>query len=138
MQCTYGTHTGNRRFKIIILFMIMAMIHAQAMAAVVRISWNANAESDLLGYNVYYGTMPHVYSQTINAGRFNSVEIDNLKPGQTYYVAVTAYNASGESDLSDENSISIPSEANVSQSMQSDDGGSGGSGGGCFIAVAGL
>ncbi|HQP32148.1 MAG TPA: fibronectin type III domain-containing protein, partial [Deltaproteobacteria bacterium] len=66
------------------------------------------------------------------------IEIDNLKPGLTYYVAVTAYNAAGESDFSDENSITIPNDANLTQSMQSDDGGSGGGGGGCFIAVAGL
>lgn len=138
MKCIRCNHTGKGRFKVIVLFMIMAMVHAQALAAVVRINWNANAESDLSGYNVYYGTVPHVYTKAIDVGNFTSVEIDDLTPGQTYYMALTAYNASGESDLSDEQSITIPSDADVTQAIESDDGGSGGSGGGCFIATSGL
>lgn len=137
MKCTYGRLTGSGRFKIIVLLLIMAMVHAQAMAAVVRISWNANTEKDLLGYHVYYGTVPHVYSKAIDAGAFTSVDIDGLKAGKQYYVAVTAYNASGESDFSEEQSITIPDDADVTQSMEGE-GGSGGSGGGCFISVSGL
>ena len=136
MKCTYGKHTVKGRFKIIFLLMIITMVHAQAMAASVRISWNANTESNLRGYNVYYGTMSHVYSKSIDAGNFTSVDIDGLKAGKTYYVAVTAYNAAGESDFSDENSIAIPEDANVAQAMDGD-GGSGGSGSGCFISVCG-
>ena len=139
MKCTLCNLMGKGRLKIIVPLMIMAMVHAQALAAGVRISWNANTESDLLGYNVYYGTMSHVYSRVVNAGKFTTVEIDNLKSGQTYYMAVTAYNADGESDFSDEHSISIPGYEGVSQSAQSGEaGGSGGGGGGCFIAVASL
>lgn len=137
MKCKYDRHVGKGRFKILVLLMIIAMVHAQAYAAVVRISWNANTDSDLAGYNVYYGTATQFYSQVINAGKFTSVEIDNLKPGQTYYMAVTAYNQCVESDFSDEISIKIPKNGDTTQSMDGD-GESGGGGGGCFIAVSGL
>ncbi|MEN6473462.1 MAG: fibronectin type III domain-containing protein [Syntrophaceae bacterium] len=139
MKCLRCNLTGKGRFKIIVSLMIMAIVHTQALAAGARISWNANTERDLLGYNVYYGTMPHIYSRAVNAGKFTTVDIGNLKSGQTYYVAVTAYNAEGESDFSDEQSVSIPGNEGVSQTAQSDEAGeSGGGGGGCFIAVSSL
>jgi len=138
MKYAHRRHTGTRGVRITVLLMIMAMVHAHALGAVVHISWNANSESDLSGYHVYYGTVPHVYTKTIDVGKFTSVDVDGLKSGKTYYVAVTAYNPSGESDFSDEQSITIPGDADASQAIQSDGGGSGGSGGGCFITASGL
>lgn len=136
MKCTY---MGIRRVRIIVMVVVMAMVYAPVFAAGVRMSWNPNQESNLLGYNVYYGTVSHVYSSSINAGTSTAVEIGDLQPGQTYYMAVTAYNAGGESEFSDEVSITMPAGTDAMQSLDSDSqSASGGGGGGCFIATTAL
>ena len=79
------------------------------MAATVLVSWNANVEEDLAGYRVHYGTQTGEYETTVDVGNttsYQGIEPDN---GTTYYVAVTAYDTSGnESDFSREVSIYIP------------------------------
>jgi fibronectin type 3 domain-containing protein len=51
------------------------------------------------GYRVYWGTAPGTYRQTrgvgLAAGTATSYTVNNLPAGQTYYFAVTAYDASG-------------------------------------------
>lgn len=73
------------------------------------LTWDANTESDLAGYKLYYdtsshaGTCPTGYAQSVpvtddaNTGYW----FDNLTPGQTYYFQVTALDTSdNESDCS--------------------------------------
>ncbi len=61
----------------------------------VIVSWSPNSESDLAGYRIYYGLQSSNYSKVENAGNTTSYSIGNLKAGQTYYFAVTAYDQSG-------------------------------------------
>jgi hypothetical protein len=79
------------------------------MAASLQVSWNANTEADLAGYKIYYGTQSGSYTSTINAGKAGTAAIDNLQTGRTYYIAISAYDTSGnESEKSSEVSIAIP------------------------------
>ena len=79
------------------------------------LSWGANTETDLAGYRIYYGTEPRTgdcppggYAEKVDAGKRTSYEIDNLKPGESYYFSVTSYNAAGkESCFSEEISKKI-------------------------------
>ena len=81
---------------------------AQPSTGSVSLTWSApttNADgtqlTDLTGYKVYYGTKAGLY-HSINVGAADSFEVTGLAVGQTYYFAVTAYDASGsESDYSD-------------------------------------
>jgi hypothetical protein len=66
-----------------------------AAAGSLSIAWDANAESDLAGYVVHYGTAAGAYSNAVNVGKQTSITLQNLTAGQRYYVAVKAYNASG-------------------------------------------
>jgi len=50
-------------------------------AAKIQISWNPNAESDLAGYRVYYGTTSGNYSYVLRLGKVDSVEIDGFLEG---------------------------------------------------------
>lgn len=74
------------------------------------LTWNPNTETDLAGYKVHVGTSSGTYTF---AGPFDtqgmtSYTIGNLPKGQTYYFAISAYDASGnESLLSAEVSTSI-------------------------------
>ncbi|MCS6944604.1 MAG: fibronectin type III domain-containing protein [Burkholderiaceae bacterium] len=65
----------------------------------ITVSWTENTEADLQGYRVYYGTASGDYWQVrgagIEAGRSTSFTISNLQVGTTYYIAVTAYDRSG-------------------------------------------
>jgi hypothetical protein len=92
-----------------VLALVLALLPTILCAAVVRISWNPNTESDLEGYQVYSGTAPGTYSHVINVGRTTTIDVSGLEAGPTYYFAVTAYDYSGnESPYSAEQSVSIP------------------------------
>lgn len=68
----------------------------------VTLQWDANTESDLAGYKVYYGTAPGVYGTPIVIGTQTTYTVSSL-PAGTYYFAVTARNTSGmESGFSNE------------------------------------
>jgi len=80
-----------------------------AFAASISVSWNANTEADLAGYKVYFGNQSRAYGAGIDVGKTTNYRLDNAQSGRTYYVAVTAYDTSGnESDYSAEASVNIP------------------------------
>jgi len=101
---------GHTRTSLLVaLFTVVSMFPLPVMATGVRIAWNANTESDLAAYNVYYGTSSGNYSACINVGTATSYRIDNLTQGKTYYFIVTALDKAGnESADSAEVSATIP------------------------------
>ena len=69
----------------------------------VKVSWDANSESDLSGYRLHYGILSGNYKTVVNVGNVTSHEIGGLEIGKTYYFALTAYDTSGnESGFSNE------------------------------------
>ena len=62
------------------------------------------------GYKIYYGTSSGIYTGVLDVGNITSYTVDNLNLApNTYYVAITAYDSSGnESDFSNESSTTIP------------------------------
>ena len=54
------------------------------------------------GYKLYYGKAAGSYTQSVNVGNVIHYDLDTLPltQGITYYFAVTAYNAAGESSSS--------------------------------------
>lgn len=71
------------------------------------LSWEANTESDLAGYKIYYGTSPRTgdrpdggYSEKIDVKKTvtpdkPSFVVKDLEMGKTYYFSVTSYDTSG-------------------------------------------
>ena len=85
------------------LFFLLLALAAQARAEQVSLAWDANLESDLGGYKLYYGTASQAYTRVIDVGENTRVTVSNLSQGVTYFFAVTAYNLQGaESDYSNE------------------------------------
>lgn len=85
------------------LLFLSCLFLSAAFAAQIRIAWDPNSESDLAGYKVYYGTSSRNYGTPINVGNVTTYTITGLTAGQTYYIAVTAYDtANNESDFSNE------------------------------------
>ena len=69
------------------------------------LSWDANSEADLAGYNLYYGTAPQIYRFVVDVGNVTDYNLNNLNVNEdvNYYMALTSYDTSGnESDLSEE------------------------------------
>ena len=59
----------------------------------VTVRWDANSESDLAGYRIYYGSASRSYSDSITVGLTTSYVL-NLSPNKVYFLAVKAYDQS--------------------------------------------
>jgi len=80
----------------------------QISGASVVLSWTANTETDLAGYNVYQRTSAGIYGTPSSPGKVNTYTASGLTAGITYYFAVSALdNTSNESGYSSEVSASI-------------------------------
>ena len=88
--------------SLITVFMLVVQV---AYGASLDITWDANTESDLAGYYVYYGTASGDYGTPIDVGDVTEYELTGLDEGVRYYVAITVYDtADNESEMSDEES----------------------------------
>ena len=98
---------------------LFVFLSGTAHSATVDLTWDANAEPDLAGYRVYYGTASRNYSETVDLGRATTCSISGLAATTTYYFAVTAYDTEGlESGFSNEVSYTVP--ADVAQLTEED------------------
>ncbi|NIM98615.1 MAG: hypothetical protein GTO24_11210 [candidate division Zixibacteria bacterium] len=110
-----------------------------SLAGHLDLAWDPNPEPDLAGYIVYYGSSPGNYTESVNVGKTTSVRITGLPTSKEYFVALTAYDVSGnESDFSAEVSgFPAPGDDPVPPSGGGSFAASGSSSsGGCFIATA--
>lgn len=88
----------------------------QAGSGAITLSWQPPTQNedgtpltDLVGYNVYYGTVSGQYSESVEIEQSGIVTyvIENLSPN-TYYLVSTAVNSDGvESDYSNEAVLSV-------------------------------
>ncbi len=66
-------------------------------------AWNANAESDISGYTVYYGTSSGNYTGSVFTGMTTHFPLTGLTDFTAYFIAIAANDTSGnESPLSTE------------------------------------
>jgi hypothetical protein len=99
-----------KRSSLTILFLCAAfsLFLSPALAGTATVKWNANTETDLAGYKVYYGTVSRSYQPAIPVGKVTSLSIPGLTEGKKYYFAVAAVDTSGnESGYSAEVSKTI-------------------------------
>lgn len=94
----------------------MALGVSEVSAGSATLTWNANGESDLAGYKIYYDTASHVGNcpagfggNVVNVGNVTTYAFNNLTAGQTYYFQVAAYDTSNnQSACSSQVSKTIP------------------------------
>ncbi len=76
------------------LFVLLAQA-APALAGAVRLYWDPNAEPDLAGYVLVYGSAPGVYTQSVSlAPTATTHEVPGLPDG-AYFFAIRAFNTAG-------------------------------------------
>ncbi len=101
----YNLQSGvTKYFRLVFLISLITLCGAfTASAADVTLTWDANTESDLVGYKLFYGTSSGNYAVTVDVGHSSTFTITNLEEGMTYYFAATAYDTSyNESAFSEE------------------------------------
>ena len=82
-------------FQLFLILAILAFLPVSSMAGSATLNWQPNAESDLGGYRVYYGTASRAYGPPLNVNTANTCTLNTLSEGATYYFAVTAYDTAG-------------------------------------------
>ena len=79
------------------------------------LNWDPSTDSNVAGYNIYYGTASHTYTNVIVLGNVTNTTVTGLIEGATYFFAATTYNASGvESGFSNEASYAVPGDPTTS------------------------
>lgn len=79
------------------------------LTASATLAWQPSSDPAVVGYQIYYGTASHTYTDMVNVGPSTTATVSNLLTGSTYYFAVTAYNSSGvQSPFSNEASGAFP------------------------------
>ena len=73
------------------LIFVLLLFPVVGFCADVTVAWDANSESDLAGYMVYWGTTSGDYSDSKDVGITTQHTITGLQDGVKYYFAATAY-----------------------------------------------
>jgi len=91
---------------IIILIIVLFVLSKHPLSGRATLSWNADAEADVAGYKVYYGTNPRTggcppggYTEKVDVKKTDTPQkptyiLKNLAIGKTYYFSVTTYDKS--------------------------------------------
>jgi hypothetical protein len=62
----------------------------------ITLAWNANSETNLAGYKLYYGTTSGIYTKSNVVALVTTSTISNLVAGATYYFAATAFTTTAQ------------------------------------------
>jgi Fibronectin type III domain len=101
--------SSRNKFCVFIIALTLLAGLAGTQAASVSLTWNPSSDTNVTGYNIYYGTSSGDYTTEINVGNISVITISNLTAGMTYYFAVTAFDAVGdESFFSNEATFIVP------------------------------
>ena len=88
----------------------LCLCSADLLAGEVGLAWSPSVGDDLGGYRIYYGLSSGNYTFSVDVGLQTTYTLPDLVAGQTYFIAVTAYdsNQTTESGFSNEVSITVP------------------------------
>jgi hypothetical protein len=91
---------------LVMLAIVSFFYTVQALAGEVTLEWDANIESNLGGYRLYYGQTSRNYAIDVDVGNQTSYAVTGLQDGETYYFAVQAYAIGGQISSGFSNEVS--------------------------------
>src|SRR6516164_2306872 len=99
-----------RRFPLLAAAILLVSA-SRLNASTVIAEWNPNSESNIAGYLLSYGMQSGNYTTTMDVGDVTTYSF-SLTAGQTYYLAVQAYNTNSQvSSYSAEVVYTVPADA---------------------------
>jgi chitinase len=103
--------------RIFTMFLFLSLIPVLCFASTVTLQWDANSETDLAGYKVYYAADSNLQpfkgvgategASPVTLLKVTTATLSNLDPSKTYYFAVTAYNKTGQ-ESTYSNIVTVP------------------------------
>ena len=63
------------------------------------LSWVASSDTNVSGYNIFYGTVSQTYTNSITVGAVTNAVVPNLADSTTYFFAAKAHNSAGLQSL---------------------------------------
>lgn len=98
---TMSTAVKRLTGPFVIISSIALAATAHALSGQVTVAWDPNPETDIAGYNVYYGVVGAGVTNKVSPGNTTQQQVVSLQPHTQYWFYVTAFNTEGlESDPS--------------------------------------
>lgn len=101
--------------KILFSVLMILFISVSSFAMDVKLKWDANTESDLAGYKVYYGVGGLANPTVVDVGNVTTTTVTGLDARLVYSFAVKPYNTSDQEAVNFSN-IAIVSSSNSNAS----------------------
>jgi len=112
--------TGFQKILAAILFLGLLLHSVPAFSATVptgqnvTLTWRPSPNTNVVGYDIYYGVASQTYTKKIDVGNVTNATILGLIPGVTYYFTATAYDSFGnQSGFSDEATYAVPAPSQI-------------------------
>jgi Fibronectin type III domain len=108
----------------LVLILAVTQFQAWGQNQSVVLVWNPSVDTNVVGYNIYYGTVSGEYTNELVLGDVNTATLTGLTAGTTYYFVATATGADGvESPFSNETTYTVPLPATLALQPVSSAGG---------------
>lgn len=78
------------KYRYVIIWIGVLISAALGQPRSLTVAWSANAEEDLLGYRLHWGTSSRSYTEHMDIGQVTQFVLHDLDPERTYYIALTA------------------------------------------------
>src|SRR5258705_6891059 len=88
LSSSFAMTMSVRRIRIrqvLLSFALLVLFRGTVEAGTVKLAWDPNAETDLAGYIVHYGTASGVYTNTIDVGYVTAWTVTGLTDGRQYF-----------------------------------------------------
>jgi hypothetical protein len=104
------TQLGHaRRLLNLLLGLLVFPLCSASATQSVAFGWDPSADVNAVGYNIYFGTASHIYTNKVPVGNVTAAAVGGLLEGATYYFAATTYDTLNlESSFCDEIAYTIP------------------------------
>ncbi|HAA03994.1 MAG TPA: hypothetical protein DCE18_11535, partial [Syntrophobacteraceae bacterium] len=92
------------------LILLSTILFSQpVLAASVTLAWDANTQTGVTGYKIYWGTSSGNYPDSKDVGNVTTYTVTGLNSGTTYYFVATSHtNTGAESGFSNQVSTTTP------------------------------